>query len=488
MNTATQHAWSAYQQAIFSFVETGAGNAIIEAVAGSGKTTTIVEALNRVRGRSIFLAFNKAIAEELKARGVNARTFHSLTYGVTMRHTGANTINANKLRDLVDDHLHEDDVRMYGAFITRLVSIGRQQGIGALAEAPDTTQAWADIVSHHDLELESEKAYYPRALELASQLLHWSNESHEVDFDDLLYLPVLHGLTLPKFDFVFVDEAQDTNAIQRAILRKICFQGTRLVAVGDPAQAIYGFRGADSDSLNLIAQEFNATRLPLTVSYRCPLSVVQYAQQWVKHIEAAPGAAQGIVEERDTKWQPTEFKAADLVVCRTTKPLVAMAYQFIKAQMPVRIMGREIGQGLQALINKMKAHGIDGLIERLNTYTARELQKAIANKQEAKAEAIQDKTDCVMYLIDVLPEDNRTILELLCRIEELFADVANATVLATIHKAKGLEATRVFWLNSSQCPAKWARQEWQQEQERNLCYVATTRARETLVLIEEQAS
>ena len=66
----------------------------------------------------------------------------------------------------------------------------------------------------------------------------------------------------------------------------------------------------------------------------------------------------------------------------------------------------------------------------------------------------------------------------------LFAEGAGKVTLATIHKAKGLEAKRVFWLNSSDCPSKWARQEWQVQQEMNLCYVATTRAQEELVLIE----
>ncbi|HEY3473413.1 MAG TPA: ATP-binding domain-containing protein, partial [Anaerolineales bacterium] len=57
---------------------------------------------------------------------------------------------------------------------------------------------------------------------------------------------------------------------------------------------------------------------------------------------------------------------------------------------------------------------------------------------------------------------------------------------STIHKAKGLEADKVFWLNSSKCPSPWARQPWQLQQEYNLCYVATTRAKTTLVLIEEK--
>lgn len=91
--------WSPLQTAIFNLIEDpNGGNAIIEAVAGSGKTTTIVEGVKRARGTTIFLAFNKSIAEELKSRGVNARTFHSLTYGAVTQHKGVRTVEADKLR------------------------------------------------------------------------------------------------------------------------------------------------------------------------------------------------------------------------------------------------------------------------------------------------------------------------------------------------------------------------------------------------------
>lgn len=477
--------WSKYQLAAFDFVENKTGNAVIEAVAGSGKSTTIVECMARIPANktAIFLAFNKAIADELKARGVNARTFHSLTYSPVTRARNTRQIEANKLRFLVDQKLSGDDAHLYGQFITKLVGLGRQSGIGCLIA--DTEQAWLEIVQYHDLELESDNANLGRALELAAELLAWSNEDKRVDFDDLLYLAVKDGLALPKFDFVFVDEAQDTNAIQRAILRKIMHAGTRLIAVGDPAQAIYGFRGADSNSLNLITEEFDCIRLPLTVSYRCPTSVIKYARQWVSHIEAAEGAPEGKVYQLGIEWTTAGFESGDLIVCRTTKPLVSLCYKFLKARISARIMGKEIGQGLKSLITKLNAKGIDQLQIKLGAWADRESEKAIARKQDAKVEAINDKAEAIACLIDGMPETTRTVPALLAIIDQLFSDTNGGIVLATIHKAKGLEADNVFWLNSSQCPAKWAKNDWQQEQERNLCYVAVTRARQTLTLIEE---
>ncbi|ARB11211.1 putative UvrD superfamily I DNA helicase [Pseudomonas phage JG054] len=478
----TSRKWSPLQHDIFNFVEHGQGNAIVEAVAGSGKSTTIVEALKRVTGSSIFLAFNKSIAEELKARGVNARTFHSLTYGPVTQARGVRTVDTDKLRRLCDAKLKGEDAAIYGSFISKLVGLGRQVGIGCLV--PDLPQTWMDICIHHDLEPDHDLADLGRAIELASELLQHSNESSMVDFDDLLYLAVKDGISLPKFDFIFVDEAQDTNAIQRALLRKIMRKGARIVAVGDPAQAIYGFRGADSESLNLIAQEFDAVRLPLSITYRCPTSVVKYAQQWVSHIQAAPGAREGEVLELGRDWNMTTFKANDLVVCRKTAPLMTLAFKFLRARVPVMVMGREIGAGLKSLINKMNARSLEHLEQKLEAYRDREVEKALAKKDDAKVEAIEDRISCITCLIDSMPEDQRTIPALLNTLDTLFADKRNAVVLATIHKAKGLEAKRVFWLDRSQCPAKWARQDWQRQQEVNLCYVAATRAMESLITIE----
>lgn len=481
---APSRAWSVYQQNAFDFLKQNiiqrlVRNLILRAGAGSGKTTTIVEMVRMCVGSVIFLAFNKAIATELSARGVNARTFHSLTYGAVTRARGVRQVEPNKLRMIIEERLGDTDRKLYGSFMTKLVSLARQQGIDCLID--DAEQNWIDIVDHHDLELENDRAEFAKAIDLSRQLLQWSNADDRVDFDDLLYLAVKDGITLQKFDTVFVDEAQDTNAIQRALLRKIMHDQSTLVAVGDPSQAIYGFRGADSDSMDILKSEFNATELPLTVSYRCPAKVVEYAAQFGT-IEAAPGAAEGAVTDM-AKWDLKEFQANDLIICRVTRPLIAVAYKLMKARIPAYIMGREIGAGMVSLIKKLNAKGIDNLIERLTIYTNREVEKAKAKKQEAKAASVQDKTDCILFLIESLKETDRTVPELIRVIENLFSDKANAVVLATIHKAKGLEARRVFWIDRG-FKCFQPKQRWQQQQETNLCYVAASRAKEELFLLD----
>lgn len=473
--------WSKFQTNIFDFVEHGEGNAIIDAVAGSGKSTTIVEALNRVKGSSIFLAFNKSIADELKSRGVNARTFHSLTFSPVVRAKGARGVEMNKLSLLCKTYFTGEELRIYGSFAQKMVSLARQAGFGCLVQ--ESKHAWMDIIDYHNLELDTERGSIDRAIELSSELLKYSNMSKMVDFDDLLYLAVKDGISLPKFDMVFVDEAQDTNAIQRAILRKILKPESRLVAVGDPAQAIYGFRGADSDSMDLIKQEFGCIELPLSISYRCPTSVVEYAQRWVRHIEAAPKAPAGEVNNLGKNWDNGVFQCGDLVVCRRTAPLISLAYSLLRARIGVQVMGRDIGEGLKALVRKMQAQNIDHLVDKLGVYQTRETEKAIAKGLEAKAEAIKDKVVSIKTLIECLGEDNRTVSALIGIVDELFADKKSCVTLATIHKAKGLEADRVFWLDYN-WSAKWNMKPWQSQQEMNLCYVAVTRAKKALFTLE----
>jgi superfamily I DNA/RNA helicase len=501
--------WSPYQENIFTFLQTGEGNAIIEAVAGSGKTSTIVECTQRLsRGKTcIMLAFNKTIAEELKNRGVNARTFHSLTYSPVMNSRKTNNVETNKLRMITKQLWNSDEAFIYGTFIAKLVGLARNAGIGCLVA--DKEEAWWDLIEHHDLELENERGNMHTAVEMARQLLEESCLSNYVDFDDMLYLAVKEGIVLPKFDYVFVDEAQDTNAIQRAIILKICHSETRVIFVGDPAQAIYGFRGADSDSMGLLCEKFSCTELPLTISYRCPTSVVKEAHKYVKHIEAAPDAPEGNVYRNvslkaaiantaalcagtSTELTPDTpeercFTPRDLVVCRTTKPLIALAFRAMRQRIPVKILGREIGQGLKSIIGKMRADNVDDLVVKLEAWAAREIDKAIAKQLDSKVDQLQDKLDAILCLVDGLDENHRTIPDLLEALESLFNNNVQALTLSTIHKAKGMEADRVWWLNASLCPSKWAKQDWQKTQELNLCYVAVTRAKVALLYIEDNS-
>lgn len=493
---------SPYQLGVFQFIQQEDGSAVVIAVAGSGKTTTILHALPLIPpDQSVRLfAFNKGIADELKAkiapmglRNISASTFHSVGYGAVCRYLGLKNISteSNKLRTICRSKLSWNDRSKYEGFICKLVGLAKGQGIGALEK--DTIRNWQDLIDHHDLSLDNKDADEGTAIDLARDLLIWSRESAEkdflIDFDDQLYLPIFWGLGLPTYDWVIVDEAQDTNPVRREFLRLSLNPGGRLLAVGDPKQAIYGFTGASHDAIELIKSGWEAKELPLSVCYRCPTTVVEKAKTLVDYIEPAPGAPEGRVRTEVLSTVLGEFGPEDAILCRNTAPLIDLAYHCIGKGIGCEILGRDIGKGLQGLIDKMNATTMDELEARLMEYQRRETAKFRSRDQESRVAALNDRVSCITTVIDHLAETDRTLQGLQNALGTIFGDGGgHRLTLATVHKAKGREWPRVGILQPELMPSSWAKQDWQQEQERNLMYVAWTRATEELIFLQGKVS
>jgi phage gp46-like protein len=229
--------------------------------------------------------------------------------------------------------------------------------------------------------------------------------------------------------------------------------------------------------------------MPLTVSYRCPRAVVNYAHQFVKHIEAHESAPEGIVRGlKEDEQLINVVKPGDAILCRFNAPIITQAYQFIAAGIPAKVEGREIGSGLKALARRWKVKSFAALQDKLEGYLDREVAKYRAKEQESKAVAVEDRVACLNILIERVRGTNPHPVnpaEVLCaEIDKIFSDDVGTEViiLTSIHKAKGREFDRVFWINSSAI-SKWARKEWELQQETNLKYVATTRAKKELILM-----
>src|SRR5579862_9768560 len=103
----TAREWSHFQQDIFGFLEKSENNLLVQAVAGSGKTTTIVEGMNYVEGSPLFMAFNKSIATEIGNRITRgeARTLNALGHRIVMQNWPKAQLNANRVRDAVYEAL-----------------------------------------------------------------------------------------------------------------------------------------------------------------------------------------------------------------------------------------------------------------------------------------------------------------------------------------------------------------------------------------------
>ncbi len=498
--------WSRYQTAVFHFGEFGTGSAIVNAVAGSGKTSTIEEMTRRLpsHARIRYLVFNKRNADEAKMRmpeNVSTSTFHSASNAGLARAIGRYRVEAKKTGILIDDMVRAGTMspaekKFLGWNMAKLVGLAKNAGLGFLR--PDSLLEWRNLQDHFDVVFFDDPAQHgtpertareeDRVLAMCADLLRTSYQRLDlIDYDDMLAVPAMLNVPFAGFDIVCLDEAQDTNAVQRAVLESMVGR-SRLVAVGDPQQAIYGFRGADANAMKLILDEFKCKPLPLNVNYRCSRAVVRAAREYCPVLESWPGAEEGSVVNM-AQCPVDQFAPGDGVLCRYNAPIVGLAYKLIRARKPAFVLGRDIGAGLMTLIDQMRARGIDDLSERLDRYKLNEAARLQAAGKEDKVQSVLDRVDAIEAIIEGLPVPERNIDGLKAVIQSLFVDTMprDAVTLSTIHKAKGLEWDRVFIVDHSTEPSK-SRHEWQRQQERNLIYVAYTRARKHLILLGKDAT
>jgi DNA helicase II / ATP-dependent DNA helicase PcrA len=496
---------SPQQQAFFTWISEGSGSCVLEAVAGAGKTTTLCESLKLMTPNSskFFGAYNKQIAEEIGRKagpvpGLTVSTMHAAGFKYLRRALPQTKLDGDKCRGIYRQRNFE---RHLEGPVLALVSLAKQSGMDALY--PADHDGWMSLVSHYNVEVYDEKRGVDNTNLILDRAASVLLESHHqdpnvIDFDDMIYAPLRRNVKVWEHDWVLIDEAQDTNATRRALALRLLKRGGRLVAVGDRHQAIYGFTGADSNALDLIGQAVNAAALPLTTTYRCPKSVVLVAQQWVSHIEAAPTAPEGEVTNLPVAQLAANARPGDAILCRFNRPLMGLVYEFIAQGVPAKVEGREIGSGLKQLATKWSSNSFDELEQWLDVYTERETAKYRAREHESQAAAVEDKVQCLQVIIERVKARWSTLSDaeraassvftnpvgaVCAEVDAIFADNVGKGVvlLSSIHKSKGREWPRVFWLQTG--PSAWARKEWEQQQERNLMYVAATRAQAQLTLV-----
>ena len=482
---------SKYQKAVYNHIENGNGNAVIDAVAGSGKSTTIVEAIKLIPQKFtlLFLAFNKAIVEELKMKignlpNVEVRTLHSLGMSALLK-TFKFQVDEKKYSQYINDsvkfggikpieELVEEEVQTYKQNIKKLVDLYR-------------VNLCTDLQS---LELVADKyeiATLDNECEMALNVVKWGlNQVSVIDFTDMIYFPNVKKVVMPQFDYVFIDECQDLSACQRELFLQALKPNGRFVAVGDPRQAIYGFAGADVESFNVLKSLPNTTLLPLSVCYRCDNSIIELAKQIVPQIEAKDNAPEGMVE-RDVKL--AQIKDGDMILCRVNAPLVALCMKYIGEGTRAYVKGRDIGANLINMINKTKRRNINDALESIHKegkkIIAKIMRKSKCDETEAKTDATYSNFLDKVRAIEVLAEGLQYSDAVCRRIESIFKDDQKSGIcLSSVHKAKGLEADNVFILMPDKFYNKYAmRVEWMAEQETNLVYVAYTRAKHYLGFI-----
>lgn len=493
---------STYQQAIYDFIANGKGHATVEAVAGSGKTTTLVGICSRLDDEvsAIFCAFNKSIADELRSRlpvTVDVKTIHAIGMSALRRAVQPRTqswVDDHKYRDIIDNVLLKAG---YGANFDEL-----QEMQTALASAvqycqltltdPTDPSEFGAMLGRYDIEDKDGLAVLTKTV-----IDRGINSiSDRISFTDMIFMPVALGIAVPKYDFILVDEAQDLSNCQRELIKRLMHAGSRLVAVGDPKQALYGFAGAGTDSFARVQEEFQTTNFPLSVCYRCPKGHLSLAKEIVPQIEWHDAAPEGEIAHIafDEVYTKVDAKQRDMVLCRTNSPLVEIAFGLIAAGIPAVIKGRDImGQltNLAKHVQKIPGATWDDFEPALDEYVNRQVKSLSTKKDtEMKIAALQDRGECLRVIYRraiALDQRIKTIDGLKKFIDRLYSEDTNGKVtLSSIHKAKGLEANRVFIVGYANMPHPMAKSDWAIEQEHNLRYVALTRAKTSLTFVADK--
>ena len=490
--------YSEQQRAIFwwfsagtKFTESAApvdprSNVVIRARAGTGKTFTVVEGINHAPERKILMAaFNKRIAEELKQKIKNpsaeAKTLHSVGCGFVYRNWDGATLDTERGERLARRSLPAGAPDGVVFLVKRLAAIGKNAcpfpEPGDLAELAyqfdlDPDEYMEDMGWNVDrIAVAAEKA-----MDLACE------KDGTFDFDDMVFVPVRNGWIFPKYDMVVIDEAQDMNASQLILAMKVCKKGGRIAVVGDDRQAIYGFRGADSNSIDRLKGQLVAGELGLTTTYRCPRKVVEMARRIVPDYTAAPTAPEGVVRDAQFEKMIEEAAPGDFVLSRKNAPLTKVCLRLIRLNKRAMIEGKDIGTGLLNVVRKVKGRSVPDFLGKLAKWEERtraRLLKTGKKAAEKKAEFVGDQAECLRAIAEVAT----SVSDLENRVKDMFQETAGGKhdyiVCSSVHKAKGLERKRVWGLVETLYPGgRHANIE-----EQNIAYVMITRAQQEFISV-----
>ncbi len=544
------------QERIFNFVRNGEGHGIIDAVAGAGKTTTIMACARFAQdpSRVLFCAFNNSIAKEIgrkfRERGmaeVTVQTIHSLGLRILRENTDhhhrlqmrehkyATIYRGEEMQTKLSPHIqalcelnnlnpkaaNSGDGKQSFAIKNlkfriqrRLLNINQKHR--ATLNGP-TFEDFISLVEHFGIFTPNEEKsntfreeleiYYAAHRLLLTAGTELAARSYIIDFTDMIYLPFIWKLNATsKFDWIFIDECQDLSKAQFAVAAKYGKTGSRVLAVGDPRQSIYGFTGADVESFSRVARMTRATQLPLTTCFRCPAAVIGLAQEIRKDIVGAKEDF-GQVETISIDDVVELAKPDDLIISRLRAPLMVLIFDFIDNGVKVQVAEDEAREFINELKSLFKQDELQASIKRRyrgfealkdlvlqrNRWVIRQnaakIPKATEREifLESENEYLEKRLEFLHKKWEMWQKQCTTVGKVLEKIKAYVSAKKGAIKLSTIHRAKGLEENRIFIIDYDKLPMSRPQQkDWEKEQEMNLKYVAITRAKEALFLVESE--
>lgn len=462
---------TAEQEAIIAFSQNETSNLAVVARAGAAKTSTLVMIAEALPSTQILcLAFNKKIAEEMTQRlpdNCTAKTLHGIGYGAWSKFLGKRLkVDGRKIFFLLKEKINqlagEDRDEAYDSMSETLdiISTGKSQGW-----LPERYKGhWKPLLD--DYEFFVNLPMEPTALQ-EELVRHVSEVSFRealngsIDFDDMILCPALCKVSWPTFPLTMVDESQDLSSLNHYVLRKIV-KRNRMIAVGDPLQAIYGFRGARENSMFEMIEKFEMRELHLTTSFRCGSNIIKNAHWRAPDMTWPEWAKEGEVK-RLASWEAADVENGDAIICRNNAPLFSIAIKLIQHNKLPEIAGRDIAAPLLKLMKKL---GSPSLVQQAALAAVDEWQeKELKRARDGGATNIRDKAE----IIRIMLRQTKTLGDASAYLEHLLQRDGRI-YLMTGHKSKGLEFDRVWFLDQHLCNLKYG-------QDANIKYVVETRAK-----------
>lgn len=453
----------------------------------SGKTFTLCKLAEMTPPikSSIFLAFNKSIAEELGQRlprTVKAQTLHSCALSSLCK---AFSLNFS-LSDSKNFNLAKEKMEFKGVHPKRIpgiiMKVCRLYDLMRFNLVPDDIEAIIALGERYGEDADEELA--KRAIELRmlnkriadNYFLKGGGGKLPMDFTDMLYYATqyVHKEDFKQYNVVMVDEIQDLSPLQYQLIKMLKTPRGRLVGVGDEKQAIYGFQGSNLDTLNAIKNAPNTVTLPLSITYRCARDIVDEAcKVFPDGIVAAPGAVKGFVGDGTFK----DAQEGDFILCRNNAPLVDAFITLLRQGKKCTILGKEFGDELVSLIDSVE--DVCGLEQVLENMISKLQKKGVKSPTKCEAyDKLNEKVNVLLSLYEYFG-DLETVRS---RIYDIFVENASRGItLSTIHKSKGLESDNIYFLEPELLPSKYATTELALYAEKCLKFVAITRARKRLI-------
>lgn len=470
---------------------------LINALAGSAKTTTLAMMAPHLPMVPTFVgAFNKRVADDMAKRlpsHMTCSTMNSIGHRVWSTKLGKRLrVETDKtysaLKEIADARPLGERRAIQESFSSLLRAARLAKSAGYVPERMATVgrglTSLDDLLEtfYQQLDCEVDDEFIS-VLDLLLERSIAESFQGLIDFDDQVYMSCLFGGTFPKFPIVMVDEAQDLSPLNHEMLAAL--SGGRLIAVGDPQQAIYGFRGASHTSMAQLKERFDMEELTLSTSFRCPQAVVRNVHWWVPHMRFPTWAAAGAVSHLE-EWSARDIPDGSAIICRNNAPIFSVALRLIQAGRGVKILGNDIGKNLVAVLKKLGPGDTkrELVLTLISAWEESQLKKA----HRARQAAVRDKAECLR----VFAEASRTLDEAIAYANTIF-NASGPIQLMTGHKSKGGEWPIVFHLDAFLVPSKWAVREAEETgdeskliQEKNLKYVIETRAQESLIYINSE--